>query len=61
MSHWDDWADDKVWSDTITYECEEDDCDFKGDLDVECEGNGERWTAYYVCPHCGTDGYTGGS
>lgn len=56
---WTEWANDVVFWDYVTYECEE--CDFKGDIYAECEGTGTRWTAYVACPDCGSDGYRGGN
>lgn len=56
---WTEWANDVVWQDTLDFECDE--CEFTGALIVQCEGNGERWTAYVECPECGADGYRGNS
>jgi hypothetical protein len=54
---WTEWANDVVWQDTIGFDCGS--CDFVGDLIVQCEGNGVRWSAYVECPTCGADGYEG--
>lgn len=58
MGNWTEWANDVVWDDTITFVCE---CGFDDEVNVQCEGNGTRWTAYVECPGCGVDGYTGGN
>ena len=56
MGNWTDWANDVVWVDTLRYECE---CGFNGDVEVECEGNGRRWTALVECPECGVEEWKG--
>lgn len=56
MSHWTEWANDKVWTDEVPFDCE---CGFDDSVFAECQGSGARWTAYVVCPDCGIDGYEG--
>lgn len=53
---WTEWANDVVWTDEVPLNCE---CGFDDTVFAECEGNGERWSAYVVCPDCGDDRYVG--
>jgi hypothetical protein len=61
MGHMDDyyeppWVNDREWTEVGLYECENEGCNFSGDIEFSCVGQAS-YDAYYECPDCGTDGY----